>query len=83
MSHLLQSSTNCYPFGSIDGYISSAKHSYGSAYEKSEIIENYLAEELADGTLSGPFSCPLFQGTPYKLLWGNSKIYTWEIALNY
>ena len=62
-SYILNGISYGFSLGIIDGSIASAKRNCKSAYERSEIIDNYLADELTKGTIAGPFSSPPFQGT--------------------
>ena len=62
-SYILDGIFNGFSLGVIDGETSSAKRNCLSAYSMPETIDDYLAKELSEGTIAGPFSQPPFENT--------------------
>ena len=79
--YVLDGIYNGFSLGVSQGEISSAKRNCVSAYEKSDIIEKYIAEELKAGAIAGPFQEPpvpgmhinrfgvILKSTPGKCCW--------------
>lgn len=61
--YVLDGLYNGFSLGISAGETSSAKRNCVSAYENSDIIDNYLADELKEGAISGPFNEPPLTGT--------------------